>query len=434
MMYLYDTAYLLGLAVGWPLLLWRRITRGPGSLALRARLGNLTARPVSSRCIWIHGVSLGEINATRTLVAELHRRSPDTAIVISSTTRTGLDRARELYPRLTVFRFPVDLSFALKRVFDRMRPTVIVLMELEVWPNLVEVARARGVPVIIANGRATEDKTMKRLAVGPLRPLARRMFRSIRWVGAQDRANADRFERLGVSPERIDVCGSLKFDGAEIADRLPGQDALAEQMTIDGDRPLLVCGSTGPDEEALLLEVYGRLVSRHPDLQLALVPRKPERFDEVAALIAGRGYACVRRSRRETALAAGKPDQSRTVFLGDTMGELRLFYALATVVFVGRTLIPLGGSDVMEPAGLAKPILVGPHTENFEEPTRLLAQAGGCVRCANPDELERELARLLTDPVAAAACGQAGRAVVEAQRGATEKTVQHILEFAYLTD
>src|SRR5262245_16377908 len=159
---LFDLIYALALLLGWPWLIYRRIKRGPGSLALGERLGSVPLRPVSAHCVWIHGVSLGEINATRTIVAELHRRCPGVAIVISSTTQTGLARARELYPRLTVFRFPLDFSPIVGRVLHRIRPSVLVLMELEVWPNLLTVAKRRHIPVLIANGRVTEERSVRR--------------------------------------------------------------------------------------------------------------------------------------------------------------------------------------------------------------------------------------------------------------------------------
>ncbi|RMF82682.1 MAG: 3-deoxy-D-manno-octulosonic acid transferase, partial [Planctomycetota bacterium] len=334
-----DLLYGLLVCVGWPLLIVRRIRRGPGSLALAERLGRVPSRPVASHCVWLHGVSLGEINATRTIIGELHRRAPTTAIVVSSTTSTGLARARELYPRLTVFRFPLDFSFVIRRVLRRVRPSVIVLMELEAWPNLVEVAHGAGIPVLIANGRVTEGKSMRRFRWPIVRWVARRMFSRLAWVGAQDETYAGRFRQLGAAAERVEVCGSVKYDTAEIADEIPGQQELADELTIDTSRPLWVCGSTGPQEEALLLDAYEALRSRHPELQLAIVPRKPERFEEVAQLIVQRGFACLRRSGAPPLVP---PDIERptAVFLGDTLGELRKFYALATVVFVGRSLVP----------------------------------------------------------------------------------------------
>lgn len=423
---LYDLIYLLAVCLGWPLLLYRRITRGPGSLALGERLGRTPSRPVSAQCVWIHGVSLGEINATRTLVAELHRRSPATAVVISSSTRTGIEQARKLYSNRPVFRFPLDFSFIIRRVLRRIRPTVIVLMELEVWPNLVEVAASFGIPVVIANGRVTSERSMRRFRYPLIRACSRRMFGKIRWVGAQDAVYAGRFVELGVPAERVHVTGSLKYDAADVGDRIEGQDELADEMGIDTDAPLWVCGSTGPGEEAAILQAYERLLTDAPRLQLAIIPRKPERFDEVASQIVARGFACLRRSTGAPTVPESA-DEPRPVFLGDTIGELRKFYALATVVFVGRSLVPLGGSDVMEVAGLARPMLVGPHTENFVEAVNLLIAEGACRRVSSAENLAPAVADLLRRPERRRKMGDAGRRAIAGRRGATGRTAEQIL-------
>ncbi|MBU0617422.1 MAG: 3-deoxy-D-manno-octulosonic acid transferase, partial [Planctomycetes bacterium] len=206
---LLDLIYGLAVCLGWPFLVYRRLKRGPGSLSMRERLGDVPSRPVSAHCVWVHGVSLGEINAARTIVAEFQSRSPETIVVISSTTQTGLQRARTLFPKHTVFRFPLDFSFLIRRVLRRVRPSAIVLMELEAWPNLIEVAAAAGIPVMIANGRVTEEKSMRRFSRPIVRTLARRMFRQIRWVGAQDETYARRFVQLGVPAERVEITGSV---------------------------------------------------------------------------------------------------------------------------------------------------------------------------------------------------------------------------------
>lgn len=427
----YDLIYGLFVCLAAPVLVpWlvmRRIRRGPGSIAVCERLGVAPARPVAAHCFWLHGVSLGEINATRTLVSELAKRFPEAAIVISSSTATGMHRARELYRQYTVLRFPLDFSFSLRRVFRTIRPSVIVLMELEAWPNFMEIADRYRVPVVIANGRVTEGKSMRRFQWPIIRSVARRMFSRVRWVAAQDATYAKRFVELGVPAERVEVVGSVKYDAADVSRTLEGQEALAEQMTIEVRLPLWVCGSTGPGEEDAILGVYARLLEAHPSLQLALIPRRPERFDEVAELIRSHGFACLRRSGKPPLVPPGA-DEPRAVFLGDTMGELRRFYALATVVFVGRSLIPLGGSDVMEVAGLGKPMLVGPHTENFHEAVTELAASGACVMVEDAEQLFARLRAWLDDPRAAYEAGDAGRGVILRNRGATGRIVAKLAE------
>lgn len=425
-MLIFDLIYLLAVSLGWPLLILRRLKRGPGSLALGERMGNVPSRRVSGRCVWIHGVSLGEINATTTLVQGLREVAPDAAVVISSTTATGLARARQLYPHLTVFRFPLDFSWVIRRVLRRVRPTAIVLMELEVWPNLMEIAQREGVKLLVANGRITEEGSMKKFRLPVIRHVVRRMFQHLHWVGAQDETYAARFVELGVPAERVHVIGSTKFDTALVADHVDGQDELAAEMGIAADRPLWVCGSTGPDEEALILDAYAELRSRFAELQLAIVPRKPERFDEVADLIASRGAVCLRRSTGAPQASGVIDEGAPVVFLGDTMGELRKFYALASVVFVGRTLTPMGGSDMVEVAALAKPTIVGPHTENFEQPMQLLQRFRGIRVVENSSELVAAVSELLRHPERATALGQAAREAVLSRRGATDETLNVI--------
>lgn len=433
---LLDLMYGLVLGVAWPFLLYRRRARKLPKTTLGEYFGRAApSRPVASRCVWLHGVSLGEINATRTLVAELRRMSPGISIMVSSTTETGLSRARELYGSAGVFRFPLDFSFAIRRVLERVRPTVIVLMELELWPNLVEIAARRGIPIVIANGRITAEKSVRRFNWPVVRWFARRMFSRPAWVGAQEAVYAERFVRLGVPERRVTVTGSLKYDAAEISDSVAGQDDLAAAMGMDRGRPLWVCGSTGPGEEAMILRAFSELRRTHPLLQLALIPRKPERFDEVAQRICAEGFACLRRSTgRPEFPSAAAPQEPIPVFLGDTMGELRKFYSLANVVFVGRTLTPQGGSDVMEVAGLARPMVVGPFVDNFREAVELLSAEHGCVCIRDADSLAGAVDDLLKNPAKARAIGLAARNVIVHRRGATAMTVERILALADLSD
>jgi 3-deoxy-D-manno-octulosonic-acid transferase len=409
------------LAFGSAFALYRRRKRDPDNFRWREYLGRVPVRPVSANCVWIHGVSLGEINATRSIVDELRRRSPDAVIVVSSTTETGLARARELYPRLVVFQFPLDFAFAVRETLERIRPSVIALMELELWPNLLEEAWAYGVPVVVVNGRITE-RSVQRFEYPLGRRLARRMFSRLSWVGAQDGTYASRFIELGMRAERVEVTGSVKYDVANASDHVPGQEELADAMGIEADKPLWVCGSTGPGEEEVILEAYERLLKDHADLQLAIIPRKPERFDEVAGLIVRHGYACLRRSSGAPVLPEGAAEP-RPVFLGDTIGELRKFYALATVVFVGRSLVP------MEVAGLAKPILVGPYTYNFAEPVNMLLAEGALRQISASGALATVVSDLLRHPERRQQMGLAGREAIRSRAGASRKVVDRILGF-----
>jgi len=421
---LINIAYILAAVMFLPVMLYQRLVRRKRRTGWRQRLGHIPARPSRAPCVWIHGVSVGEINAARPLVHELGRQLKGFEVAISATTDTGFARATQLFPSQMVFRYPLDFSWVVARTMERVRPRIIVLMELEVWPNLVAHAARAGIPVVVANGRITDRRRVGLLNLPLVRRLTRGMFASLAGVGVQDETYAERFRRIGVPTDRIRITGSLKWDSAVVADRVERDDALARCLMIDRNRPLWVAGSTGPGEEAALLQAYKQLLENHPQWQLAIVPRHPERFGAVAHLIEDYGFACLRRSkhleRPPTALKA------RTVFLGDTMGELRRFYALADLVFVGRSLAPLGGSDVMEVAGLARPMLFGPHMTNFAEAATKLLSARAAVQIADAESLLREVRYLTTHRVEATRMGRQARQVLLLNQGASRKTAEMI--------
>ncbi len=418
-----DLLYLPAAALYLPFLLYQMIALGKNRRGWGQRLGGVPMRSGDKPCVWIHAVSLGEVNATRTLVDEIARLLPDHDVVVSATTDTGYAAALKLYPGRIVFRYPLDVSPVVRRVFRRIRPSIIILMELEVWPNFITLAHRAGIPICIANGRVTEEKSMRRFRKPLIRTIARSMFSRITWTAAQDETYARRFVELGVPPDRVHVVGNLKYDTAVISDTIAGADELAQALGIDRAHPLIVAGSTGPGEEELLLAAWDSLRKQHAGFQLAIIPRKPERFDEVARLIESRGYECRRRGRLPDGARPEPPAHRPVVFLGDTMGELRKFYNLATAVFVGRSLVPLGGSDVMEVAGLGKPMCFGPYMENFAEAVNGLLSDDGAIQVRDAADLTPALARLLADPSASTAIGANARAFVAQNTGATRRTV-----------
>lgn len=426
-----DLVYLTGLAVSSPYWLCSRKARAKVTSAFRERIppaDPLSTPSTAAGGILIHGVSLGEINATRSLVEELRTRRPDLPVVISATTASGFERAHALYatpdrPGLAVARFPIDLSWAVRRFLTRCRPQVVVLMELELWPNFLHVCHQMDIPVIVVNGRLTEHSLRRYRAIGPL---SRRMFQRVALLCVQDDTYRQRFIDAGAPRERVVVTGSMKFDTAQLGVN-PADFArfCAELDLLPPSGPLWVCGSTGPGEEELCLRVYGELRRRHPTLRLALVPRRPERFTDVAGLIERlTGQPPVRRSTRT-------PGPRDRVLLGDTLGELRLFYAAADVVFVGRSLLDLGpqqhGSDMLEAAALGKPVLVGPFTGNFADAMRQLRGAQAVLEVGSADALRDELARLLDNPDDALQLGRRAQAAVRAGQGATARHADVIL-------
>lgn len=406
-----DAAYMLGAAVSAPW--WATKARGdwPTRLGL-AQSGpplGATARGAGrgdAPAVMLHAVSVGEINALRTLVPLLAREA---TITVTATTDTGLARARQLYSGVArVERFPFDFSWAVQGLLDRIRPDAVGLVELELWPNFLSECRARGIPVGVVNGRLSERSFRRYLQA---KPIVGGLFRSLVAVGAQDEAYAGRFRAMGACSVR--VTGSMKWDAARLEPIGDEAERLAAAMGIDRSRPLIVAGSTGPNEERLLHEACP------PGVQLLCAPRKPERFDGAALDL----EPCVRRSRTVDAPSGA------TRFLLDTIGELRAAYALADLVVMGRSFFDLFGSDPIEPIALGRPTLIGPKIGDFESVVRTLESCRGIGR-TSAETLRDDLARWLRDEPARADLAQRGRACVEAHRGASDQHARMLLALA----
>lgn len=352
----------------------------------------------------LHAVSVGEVAALRTLVPLL---TPHADVVVSASTDTGLARAQELFrERCEVVRFPLDFSWSVRRFLDRVRPDAVALTELEVWPQFVRACELRSVPVAVINGRLSPRSFR---GYQRIRPFFSRVLQRLAFAAVQDADYAARFEALGLPPQKVLLTGSMKWDNAQplTPDEHARALALRDALGIDPARPLVVGGSTAQGEEALLRDAMPEGV------QLLCAPRQKERFDAAAGELPG----CVRRSARTPASAGAR------FFLLDSFGELRLAYALADVVVVGRSFGALYGSDPAEPAGLGKPTLIGPAHADFAQMVRALAGSGG-VKVVSPEHLRAELGALLRDPQARAAMGAAAGACVASQRGASERHAQ----------
>jgi 3-deoxy-D-manno-octulosonic-acid transferase len=422
---LINILYAIGLILYSPVIVYRMITQNRYRTGWSQRLGRVGRKSSGKKCLWLHAVSVGEINAARTLIDAIKQSLPDYEIVISSTTDTGLARACALYEKqYSVFYFPFDFSCVMKRAFDRLRPDAVLLMELEVWPNLASIAQKRNIPVVVVNGRISDRSFPKYLK---FRKITRWMFEKLSLVLAQTQEYANRFIALGCEPGKVIVTSSLKYDTAQTDGAVGGTERLAEQIRLENDR-LWVLGGTGPGEEQIGLDVFARL-KKDPgleNLRLAVVPRKPERFDEVAGLIEKAGFDYVRFSKlkEDNSRAEGKP----AVILGDTMGDLKKFYALAKVVFVGRTLVPMGGSDMMEPAALGKCTTFGPHTFNFKQAVEVLLEGNGAIEVTDKEELYDITKKCFSNPDFANAIAAAGQKIIRHNQGATQKTVESIIK------
>lgn len=390
-------------------LLWRS-RREPGyRRRWMERFGFFPRLPVSG-VVWVHAVSVGEVQAALPLIAWL-RQQRQLPVLVTTTTLTGSERVRQqLADQVFHVYAPYDLPGAVRRFLKRARPGMVIIMETEIWPNLFRRCRAAEIPLILANARLSAHSAR---GYRRLHRLTKVTLREVTELAAQARADADRFISLGMDAQRVHVTGNIKFDV-----HLP-EDLLARAEQLRGawgdKRPVWIAASTHAGEEELVLSAFDMVKTRLPEALLVLVPRHPERFDKVAELCRRRGYTVARRSER------GAVGEKVAVFLGDTMGELPLFYAGADVAFVGGSLVPTGGHNVLEPAALGVPIVVGPHTFNFLEITRALIAHGGGERVASVTELATVVVRLLENAKLRDATGSCGRELVERNRGAMAK-------------
>jgi len=405
MPFLLDLIYLLVALVTAPW--WMRKQRG----GWRERFGRIEPLPGKTRPrALIHAVSVGEVNLVRLLVDRLR---DDFDVVVSTTTDTGLARARDLYENVEnvhVRRYPLDASWAVRRFLDRTQPDVVALAELELWPNFLSACTRRGIPVTIVNGRLSERSFGRyRLA----RPILGRWFKRLAHVAVQDETYASRFKQVGAPADRITVTGSMKWDTAATGANEDAVTRFAEEMRIDRARPLIVAGSTAPDEHQLLHD------ATPDDAQLLCAPRRPEWWDDAADALDG----CVRRSAVKRGEPA--PEHAADRFLLDTIGELRLAYALADVAVVGRSFGELHGSDPMEPAALGKPVVIGPAVADFQESVDALRMSGGLVQTTRAD-LASTLESLMNDESRRRDMARRARECVLANQGATARNAELI--------
>ncbi|MFO0869441.1 MAG: 3-deoxy-D-manno-octulosonic acid transferase [Pirellulales bacterium] len=417
MRYLLNLVYLLLLAVAFPWLLYAAIRKGKYREGWSAKFwGRVPVRSGDRRCVWLHAVSVGEVNLLQPLLTAIERDYPDVECVISTTTRSGFDVARQKYAPRQVFYCPLDFSWAVSAALRRIRPDVLVLAELELWPNLMTAARRRGVPVVVVNGRLSERswRGYRRLA-----SWARRWLREIDLVGAQNPTYAERFRSLGVPAERVVITGSVKFDGVPSSRDNPATRRLAELAGIQPQDVVFLAGSTQHPEESLALDAFQQLAPTFPQLRLILVPRHPERFSEVAALLQKSGLAWRRRSELRPGEAAGEA----RVLLVDTVGELGAWWGLAQLAFVGGSMGTRGGQNMIEPAAYGAAVAFGPHTQNFRDVVSLLLAADAATVVRTGRELELWVRQGLESESHRIEQGERARQLVLAQQGATQRTL-----------
>ncbi len=404
----------LGLLAYLPVLGVRKLRRAGYESALGQRLGRYGADlPPEPRC-WIHAVSVGESVTSIPLVEALTRRWPALGIVMTTVTPTGASIvADKLHGKVSHRYFPLDLPRAVKRALDAVRPRFFIGMETELWPNFLRALAQRGIPSMVANGRIS-DRSFRRY--GRIRFLTKRMLRDVTVFAMQSDEDARRIIWLGAPPERVVVTGNLKTD--LVPADAGGETIWQRLLGIDGDDLVWIAGSTHRGEDAAVLDAFVALRTRFPQLVLLLAPRHPERVPEVERLALERGLKTVRRTD-----LPGASDRGAVIIL-DTVGELGQLYRVATVVFVGGSLVPTGGHNMLEPALLQKPVLFGPHTSNFRESAVALLGAGGAVLVKEGALLEREIGLLLGDADLRRRIGEAGFQAIVGRQGAVKHTLE----------
>ncbi len=412
---LYSLLLTAGFVLALPWFLWKGRATGKYLRTFRERMGRL---PVylnvdGDRSLWIHAVSVGEVLAARPLVPVLRQRYPGHRIFLSTTTLTGNAVAKKSVRGVDgLFYAPLDFPHPVRHALEVLNPSLLVLVETELWPNLVHEAKRRGARIALVNGRISPRSFPRYQRV---RRFLSPLFSEIDLFLMQGEVHAERVRALGAPADRVHVTGNLKFDAVEPG-RLP--ERLARLIQGGEPRPLWVAGSTVGGEEELVLSAYHRVREQVPRARLLVAPRHPERFPLVPPLVEAAGFRCLRRSALDP--AAWRDGE---VLLLDTLGELAQVYALASVVFVGGSLVPSGGHNILEPAVAGKAVVVGPHMENFQEIADQFRSESAMVQVSSPDELAREVSALLLDDERRRGLGERARELVGRNRGAVSRTV-----------
>ncbi|MGN6136281.1 MAG: 3-deoxy-D-manno-octulosonic acid transferase [Aureliella sp.] len=412
-----NVGYASALVAASPWLAWRAMRTGRYRSGWPERLCGSVPKLADGRTsIWVHGVSLGEVQLLRPLIERLGERQPHHAIVLSTSTLTGMQLARQTLPDVPSFTCPWDFTWAMRRAVDRLKPALIVLGELELWPNWIDIARQRSVPVAIVNGRLS-DRSLR--GYRRARPLLAKTFAELSLVAAQDEATAERFRSLGVASERVHACGSIKFDNVNADREHIEVRRRAALVGLSEQHRVLVAGSTQDPEELAAMRAVASLLPKHPQLKLIVVPRHPERFDEVFRTLAQGGLKVIRRS----ALDGGCSADQWQVLLVDTVGELKWWWGLAELALVGGSFGSRGGQNMLEPAAYGAKVAFGPNTSNFRTIVRALLEKEAAWELPTLDALPEWIDDQLSRPEAGRA--RTARAVqwIASHQGATERTL-----------
>jgi 3-deoxy-D-manno-octulosonic-acid transferase len=416
MRYLLNVAYLLVLIVLSPWLIYTAIRKGEYRSGWAAKIfGRVPLRTGQGPCVWLHAVSVGEVNMLAPLLIQLEREHPGLDCVISTTRRTGYLLARQKYAPRPVFYCPLDFSWAVRRAMRCIRPNLLVLTESELWPNLILAARQHGAQVAVINGRISQRSARNYAYV---RGLTGTMLRRLNLIAVQNEEYARRFLELGACPTTVRITGSIKFDHAQTDRENPRTRQLAALAGIRQDDIVFLAGSTQDPEEQMALDTYRELSVEFPGLRLIITPRHPERFETVAKLL---DRSQVQWQRRSELQAGGEPSPVR-ILLVDSVGELGFWWGTARIAFVGGSMGRRGGQNMIEPAAYGAAVCFGPHTRNFRDVVELLLDNDAATVIRNQHELNEFVRRCLAEPPFAAGLGTRASGLVGQQRGACERT------------
>lgn len=427
---LLDILYLLLHVVALPWLLWRRWRLGKNRRGFWQKYsGSLPQQPTDRPLVWLHAVSVGEVNLLAPMIEALQQQWPAARCLVSTTTETGFDQAVRKYGGDRVCFFPFDFSWAVRRALSRIQPQVLVLAELELWPNLLAACQRRSIPVVVINARMSDRSHARYRRLGGW--IGRRIFGRLTLVAAQGEEYRRRFVELGVPAERVITTGNLKFDGAKTERDAAFVREHAARTGWGGEGLMFVAGSTQPEEEGMVLNAWSRLQVRFPGLALVLVPRHPHHADTLCRQLEMAGRAFVRRSAGGTwqkGETSEGPAEKRTtpevlpIMVVDVIGELPAWWGLATVGFVGGSFGSRGGQSMIEPAAMGVPVCFGPNTSNFRDVSSALLTAGAAAEIRNEDEMEQFLRAMLEDESLRSATGARARELVLAGRGSAART------------
>ena len=423
---IFDSLYLTASLLGSPYLLFKILTSKRYRSGLDQRLGIISERLSSKPGIWVHGASVGEVITAKSIIERIDEEFPEWETFISATTNTGFSVAKRNFSNKNVFYFPLDLSWITEKVILKKRPSFILLVELEIWPNFLISAFKKNIPVIVVNGRISNKSVKAYRAISRVsKDFRNSLINETNIICARTELDAQRFRDLGIPGKQIFVTGTMKYDNipTHIDENISKE--LAERFHISDDDLVLIGGSTHAGEEEILIRVFERLNKTCPNLKLILAPRHVERTREVSRLIEKTGFVPVLKTEVERSRYKWQ-NTNKEIILINTVGDLEMVYSLSNFVFVGKSLVPSGGQNMMEPAGLGKPVIFGPHTFNFKEEADLLLKNSAAKIVKTENELFKTVEFLIRDPDAAKQMGLKAQKVVNEKRGATDRNIEII--------